>query len=44
MASLALSDATLDAAKVGILIAFVVCAVVGTSLLFWLLPCQPEEA
>jgi NhaA family Na+:H+ antiporter len=42
IAGLALSDAMLDAAKVGILAASMLCAVSGTSLLFWLLPGQPQ--
>jgi NhaA family Na+:H+ antiporter len=37
IAGLALSETILDAAKVGILTASILCAVVGVSLLYWLL-------
>ena len=42
IAGLALSESILDAAKVGILVASNICAVLGTSLLFWLLPRQNQ--
>jgi Na+:H+ antiporter, NhaA family len=40
IAGLALSETMLDAAKVGILTASIICALLGSSLLFWLLPNQ----
>jgi len=43
IAGLALEDRMLDAAKVGILSASVICAVAGTLLLLWLLP-KPAQA
>jgi NhaA family Na+:H+ antiporter len=43
IAGLALNDPILDAAKVGILAASILCAVLGTSLLLWLLPGQPQD-
>jgi NhaA family Na+:H+ antiporter len=43
IASLALEEGLLNAAKVGILSASALCAVTGVALLFWLLP-QPSQS
>lgn len=43
IAGLALSDPLLDAAKLGILVASVLCAVLGIALLMWLLPPKPRS-
>jgi NhaA family Na+:H+ antiporter len=42
LAGLALDEHSLDAAKVGILTASMICAVAGPALLFWLLPRAPR--
>lgn len=43
IATLALSDSALDAAKVGVLAGSTVSAIVGMALLFWLLPRSARE-
>lgn len=43
IATLALSDSALDAAKVGVLAGSTVSAIVGMALLFWLLPRPARE-